>query len=89
MKIRPEHLEYMNMKIFSFLDEHPNMQEKYEKGEFPRSENVKDLQKRFNFDLYHFSIKASWVCENLYPYIDDTHIASALRAICPTLTRKY
>lgn len=93
MKIKPEHLEHMKAAIDSLLpadsDIMKNMIAAYESGDFPRSEAVKDLQKRFCFDVLYCANLTTWVCDNLYSYLDDTHIYSALKSLLPTLTKRY
>jgi hypothetical protein len=91
MKIKPEHFNKIKELIEVFLFKHgmENVIEKYETGKFPRSEKVKDLQTRFNFDLYHYSEASKTLSTEIYRYADDTHIATALRRICPKVTRKY
>jgi hypothetical protein len=89
LKIKPEHLEHLREKISEVLDNNPTAVKDYESGNFPRSEQVKDLQKRFCFDMLYASVSSKWVCDNLCPYLDDRHIYSALKAVCPSVTRKY
>jgi len=92
MKITPEHFETLSYKIltaYSYLGA-TALVRRYEAGNFPRSEKVKDLQKRFCFDVLSAADGGTaFVCDTLYPYLNDTHIYSALKSILPTLTRKY
>ena len=64
----------------------------YEGGRFPRSESVKDLDLRFQFDLFHAVSRQLRDIERfdveLYQLNSD-HIATALRRIVPTLERKF
>jgi len=91
MKIKPADFETIKEKINAFLDEHgkDSVILKYENGDFPRSEKVKDLQTRFNFDLFHFSGALSAVVNSVYEYANDEHIATALKKICPKVTKRY
>lgn len=41
--------------------------------------------KRYRWDLLSAALGSIWICDELYKYIDDTHIDSALRAIVPPL----
>lgn len=61
---------------------------KYENGDFPRSDKVKDLQTRFCFDLAH---AASIDIPRLYELYDcnDNHVYTALKQACPKVERKY
>jgi len=36
---------------------------------------------RFLHDALYAGKLSAWVCDTLYPYLDDTHIKSALKAI--------
>ena len=65
-----------------------NVINRYEQGLFPRSEKVKDLQKRFNFDFFSHGTDREFVKE-LYTYLNDDHIETALKRIMPKIERKY
>jgi hypothetical protein len=60
----------------------------YERGNFHRSEAVRDLQKRFCWDVYYATPGLNAVICML-PGINDEHIYTALKAICPKVERKY
>ena len=87
MKINPEHFEYLREAITPAID--AQTIENYETGKFPRSEHTKDLNKRFRWDAMYACVSSRWVCENLYPYLNDTHIDTALKRIIPTINRRY
>lgn len=56
----------------------------YRSGDFPRADAVKDLDKRYRWDLLYAS--RFDVCGRIYPTgANDTHIDTALRAIVPPL----
>ena len=61
----------------------------YETGNFPRSDRVKDLQKRFCFDMWNASGGTQYACDTLYDYLNDDHIYTALKHICPQVTKRY
>lgn len=61
--------------------------EAYEAGQFPRSEHVKDLNKRFRWDLAWAFLKDD--LQVLYEGYTDAHIDTALQSIVPTITRRY
>ncbi len=42
---------------------------------------VKDLAKRIRWDLFNATGLLDWTCHELYAYLNDTHIDTALRAI--------
>ena len=92
MKITKEHFDYLEEKISEVLakyNDRGQLVAEYEQGLFPRSEKTKDLQKRFCFDLLHGAGLNKFVCSELYPYLQDDHIYTALKAIAPKLTRKF
>lgn len=65
----------------------------YEKGEFHNSDKVKDLQKRFCFDLLYMSgIKIGDGIGTgghiIGDYTDD-HTYTALKKVCPKVTKRY
>jgi len=92
MKISPEHL----LKLKTFIDTAINkygetyLIERYQAGNFPRSEHVKELQTRFCFDLLYSVAGASeFVRAELYSYMNDAHLLTALKRVCPKVTRHY
>lgn len=91
MKIKPEHLQYMKAEIDATLATHgaDALVTAYSNGEFHNADKVKDLQKRFCFDLLYGAGLASWVCDNVYSYANDDHLFTALKAICPKVERLY
>lgn len=86
MKIKPEHLEHMRKRIAVLLSLNPELVKAYQEGNFPNSDRVKDLQKRFCFDLCFMAGLTPWICEHVYPYANDDHVYTALKAVCPTLS---
>lgn len=36
---------------------------------------------RFRWDMFWYLKNSGWVCRELYPYLDDDHIDSAIRKI--------
>ena len=91
MKITKENYIYLQTAINNVLAKYPNISKEYEIGQFPRADRVKDLQKRFCFDLLFGAGVSQWVSQNLYSdnTMNDEHIYTALRSICPTLTKRY
>ena len=43
--------------------------------------------RRHRWDCLWVAKQSSWVCDTLYPYLNDDHIDSALRSIIPELDR--
>ena len=51
--------------------------------------NAKDANKRLRWDMLYLSkreLPAHWVCDTLYPYLNDDHIDTALRQIIAELS---
>ena len=82
MKLPKECIEELRSAIAP-LDT-PEIREGYRNGNFPRADLVKDLDKRYRWDLLYAS---GFVVCNLYGLygVNDNHIDSALRTIVPTL----
>ena len=93
MKFTKEHLDILKAGIDKVLENNPTASEAYEEGRFARSEKVKDLQKRFCFDVFYASrIKIGdgigTQGDIVGDYTDD-HLFTALKAVCPKVVRKY
>ena len=88
MKITAPHLESLT-KALTPLDT-PEKRAQYASGEFPRADAVKDLDKRYRWDLLFAagSFSREWTTE-VYKYADDTHIDTALRSIIKPLTVEH
>jgi hypothetical protein len=43
--------------------------------------NVTPETERGRWSALHSAVPVSWICSDLYPYLDDSHIDTALRAI--------
>ena len=89
MKIRQEHLAVLKSAIDSCLAKYPDVQAEYESGDFARSDKVKDIQRRFCFDIMHGAGLTKFVCDELYPYMNDDHLYTALKTVCPTVTKRF
>ena len=86
MKIKAEHFMYLKTAVDETLSVHNSRNElvdAYERGEFHNSDKTKDLQRRFCFDILYGSGLTKWISKTLYPYLNDDHIYTALKAICP------
>lgn len=73
----------------------PVLVKKYENGDFSMANTVKDLQKRFCFDMlykvkYEYCPALQRCISRLYTAgLTDDHIYTVLKRICPTVTKKY
>lgn len=89
MKITPTDLQILKDKLLPLDTEH--RREMYRSGHFPRSEHCKDVNKRYRWDLLYVSgIKIGDGVGmqgdvNLYAYMTDAHIDTALRNLIPPL----
>jgi hypothetical protein len=84
MKIKLEHFEILKAALVP-LDTAARRAQ-YRAGAFPRAQHVKDLDKRYRWDLLNMQpALLRWVCDEIYTYADDAHIDTALRAIVPAL----
>ena len=89
MKITREHRAIMQQAIVKVLANNPDLINNYECGHFNKADKVKDLQRRFCFDLSYFAGLTKFYCDVIYKYADDDHIYTALKSICPTITKQY
>jgi len=48
----------------------------------------KDVERRLRWDWLYYAQMSSWICANLYPYINDNHINTALKRIMADLDKK-
>lgn len=89
LKITQYHFDVLHDAIHDLLAERPDIINLYETGQFRNSNKVKDINKRFRWDMLQCSIGSGWVSSNLYGYMNDTHIDNALKKIVPTIEKKY
>ncbi len=82
--MRQQHFEQLKLALAPILKD-PVLVEKYEKGLFIRADKVKDLQKRFCYDVLY----TSRFDQSAFAYLDDNHIYTALKSICPKVVRRY
>ena len=76
MKIQPAHYAHMLNEIKAIAPKFAAHREL-----LIQEGKAKDIEKRLRWDALYAAMSSRWVCENLYPYMDDTHIDTALRAI--------
>ena len=76
LKIKPGDLDAIRAAVAPLdTDER---RDAYARGDFPRAELCRDLDKRYRWDLLH---ESGYRIVSLYDYLDDRHIDSALRAV--------
>lgn len=93
MKFTTEHLAILKTGVDKVLTNNPHAAQAYEEGRFARSEKVKDLQRRFCFDVFYASgVKigdgVGTSGDIIGDYTND-HLYTALKAVCPKVERKY
>ena len=87
MKMTTQHFTTLKRSIDKVIADNPSIRYDYIAGDFPRADLVNDLDKRFRWDMFHFS-KRYWsglTVNDLYEYINDVNIDTALRRIVPPL----
>ena len=87
MKMTAEHLSILKGGIDKVLAANPDAVARYERGDFPRADKVKDLQRRFCFDLFYASgVKIGdgvGTHGDIIGNYNTDHIYTALTRICP------
>lgn len=81
MKIAPDHYVVIRDAISAL----PNEAVAAHKLSLRDDARVNDLGKRFRWDLLHAARLTPWVCSTLYPYMNDSHLDTALRAVVSEL----
>lgn len=76
MKIKKEHYDYMFKCINENKDKLP-----YIKENAVANPKVKDIDKYIRWAAISYFVGSKWICDNLYSYLNDTHIDTALRQI--------
>lgn len=93
MKFTSEHLAILKAAVDKVLANNPHAAQAYEEGRFARAEKVKDLQRRFCFDIFYASrIKIGdgvGTRGDIIGDYSDEHLFTALKAVCPKVERKY
>lgn len=70
MKIKPEHLAHMREALRGAV---------YEPWGIARDKGLSPM--RWRWDCLHAAKLTPWLCAVIYPYADDSHVDTALRAI--------
>ncbi len=78
MKIKHEHINFIKDSIAAL-----SLVEKIKahRDVLRLDDRVKDLEKRLRWDMLYAAVSSKWIGDNLYPYMNDTHIDSALKSI--------
>lgn len=81
LKMKPEHYQYLKEKMQPLN----RADVKIMKAKIFSDPKVKDPAMRFRWDLFRSTVPFLWVRENLYYYLTDNHIDSALKQIVKDL----
>jgi hypothetical protein len=76
MKMKHEHYNYIRESFEKSAQWSPLIRES-----IANENKAKDHAKRLRWDMLYTVIGSRWICDNLYSYLDDSHIDSALRSI--------
>lgn len=83
MKVTPSHIQALRDAIVP-LDT-ATLRETYRNGQFPRAGLVKDLNRRYRWDLFYSApVQTARVMLSTSDY-NDSHIETALKQIIPNL----
>ena len=80
MKITPAHYVHMRDAIAGLLPHVDSL-----KAAIAADPRVKDPARRLRWDMLWRAGLSDWVCREIYPYADDSHIETALRRIAHEL----
>lgn len=84
MKITDAHYSRL-LGLVHALDT-PAVRAAYRAGEFRQSSLVKDLDKRYRWDLFQAAMRGNGeFVDDLYSYLSDAHLDTALRRAVPPL----
>ena len=81
MKIKPEHYAHMLEAMGRAQVAQPTIT----RAHYAANGIGKDTAKRHRWDLSYAAKLTPFMCEHIYPYANDTHIDTALRAIVKEL----
>lgn len=83
MRVTPEHLEILRAAIVPQDSEY--WRDRYRRRDFHRADEVKDLDKRYRWDLYYAAVREGHTLPDSTDNYNMNHIDTALRAIVPPL----
>lgn len=96
MKMNAEDFEFLNKAIQGIIDNYgeEKLVKDYEQGNFTNAYRVTDLQMRFCFDILWLAHKdvagfKEFHLKRLYSYLNDDHIYTALKRVCPKVSKRF
>lgn len=84
MKMRKEHYEFIKGAM-SAIEHKRVIDHKAYIWELFFDGMIEDPNKRLRNDFFRSAVNSQWVCDELYPYLNDTNIDSALKKIMKEL----
>jgi hypothetical protein len=82
MKIKPEHYQHMLQELKRVCKPERIAAHK----QFIIFEGkARDIEMRLRWDMSYYAGLSPWISANVYPYADDSHVDTALRAIMKEL----
>ncbi len=86
VKMRAPDFQRLQTACNAVLTANPGALQDYAAGRFPRADKVRDLQRRFAFDVFAAACRVdSELSGTLYEYCTDDNINTALQRIVPTI----
>jgi hypothetical protein len=82
MKMRKEHYDFMYNQMADKYAATPAADLEAYKQAIKNDARVTDANVRIAFDLAYAANLNSFICDVLYPYLNDTHIKTAVLDIC-------
>ncbi len=81
MKITLEHYNHMKTEIKKVVELKGPAAIEAHKESLKLNPKVKNLDKRFRWDMFNAACLVRFTCENIYSYANDDHIDTALKSI--------
>jgi hypothetical protein len=81
MKIKKEHYDHLKNEIAAFVARKGMDVINSHIAACRADDRVKNLTTRVCFDLMHAAGLTNYICDNLYNYMNDDHLETALRHI--------
>jgi hypothetical protein len=81
MKMTQQHYTHLLESLRPLSDSYPAMLVNAQ-----QDSRTKDPLKRARWDLLYKAGLSKWICDNLYSYLNDEHIDTALRRIVAAIT---
>lgn len=89
--ILKQYIESYTALVNEFLNRQDKFVERYESGDFPRSDRVKDLQERFRWDVFWClnNISKGMLSSSFFDGANSDHVDTLLRKCTPKISRNF